>query len=101
MPMRENPSPRTPFSSLVARGAASVLAVLATLGPLSEGMARAATTSTPFGLAYASGTSGTASGGTPINLVGNQFSPAATVTIGGQGVGAVVNSSTLIKVTSP
>jgi uncharacterized protein (DUF1800 family) len=79
-----------------------MLAVLATLGPLSEGIARGATaTSTPFGLAYASGTAGPASGGTPINLVGNQFSPAATVTIGGAGVSAVVNSTTLIKVTSP
>jgi uncharacterized protein (DUF1800 family) len=81
-----------------------VLAILATFGPLSEGIARAATTattSTPFALAYAYGTSGPASGGTPINLVGNQFSPAATVTVGGHAVGAVVNSTTLIKVTSP
>jgi uncharacterized protein (DUF1800 family) len=99
--MREKPSPRTPLSFLVARGAALVVAVLATFGPLSEGIARAATTSTPFAVAYASGTAGPASGGTPINLVGNQFSPSATVTIGGHGVGAVVNSSTLIKVTSP
>ena len=98
--MRDKPSPRTTLSSLVARGAA-LLAVLATFGLLSEGIARAATTSTPFGVAYASGTSGPASGGTPINLVGNQFLPSATVTIGGQAVGAVVNSTTLIKVTSP
>ena len=34
------------------------------------------------------GTSGPAGGGTAVNIVGNQFSPGATVTIGGVGVGA-------------
>jgi uncharacterized protein (DUF1800 family) len=71
-----------------------------TLGPASAGSVFGATSSTSFQLAYVSGTSGPASGGTPINLVGNQFSPAATVTIGGVGVGAIVTNSTLIRVTS-
>ena len=43
----------------------------------------------------------TINSGTAINLVGNQFSPSATVTIGGVGVSAIVNSATLIKATSP
>ncbi len=100
--MRERPSPRMPFSSLLARGAArGATAILATLGLLSGGTAHGATTATPFQLAYAYGTSGPAGGGTAINLVGNQFLPGATVTIGGVGVGAVVTSSTRIGVTSP
>ena len=99
--MRERPSFRPTLSS-VARGAArGATAVLATLGLWSGGIALGTPTSTPFQLAYASGTSGPASGGTPVNLVGNQFVPGASVTIGGSNVGAVVNSSTLIKVTSP
>jgi uncharacterized protein (DUF1800 family) len=75
--------------------------LLASLGLLSGGIAMGATTGMPFQLSYASGTSGPAGGGTPISLVGNQFSPAATVTIGGVGVSAVVTNTTLIKATSP
>ncbi|HEY1435416.1 MAG TPA: DUF1800 family protein, partial [Thermoanaerobaculia bacterium] len=87
---------------MFARGAARrASAILATFGLMSAGVALGAATATPFQLAYASGTSGPASGGTPVNLVGNQFLPAATVTIGGSGVSAIVNSSTLIKATSP
>src|SRR5262245_59154546 len=97
MPMREDHSHPTPFSSL-ARGAAWWLTLLATLGPLSAGIAFGATT---FQLAYAFEASGPASGGTSINLVGNRFQPSATVTIGPVGVGAIITSSTLIKVTSP
>ena len=99
--MSERPSGRS-FLSLLARivvpGTATLLA---TLGPVSAGNAFASTTSTPFQLAYVSGTSGPSSGGTPISLVGNQFSPSATVTIGGVGAGGVVTSTTLIKATSP
>ncbi len=99
--MRESSSPRTSLPSL-ARGAARPLAFLATLGLVSGGIALGATaTSTPFQLAYASGTSGPAGGGTNVNLVGNQFLSGATVTIGGVGVSAVVHSATLIKATSP
>jgi len=98
--MRERHSPR-PSPSSITRSAALAAAVLATLGLLSAGISAGATTSTPFQLAYASGTSGPASGGTPISLVGNQFSPGATVTVGGVGVSAIVTSSTLIKATSP
>ena len=99
--MRERPSGH-PSLSLLARIVVPGLAtLLATLGPESAGNAFGATTSTPFQLTYLSGTSGPASGGTAINLVGNQFSPSATVTIGGVGAGAVVTNSTLIKATSP
>ena len=100
--MREISSPRTSLSTFVARSATGPLAFLATLGLLSGGIALGATaTSTPFQLAYASGTSGPAGGGTNVNLVGNQFQNGATVTIGGHGVSAVVHSTTLIKATSP
>jgi uncharacterized protein (DUF1800 family) len=75
--------------------------LVAVTGIASAGAALGAATATPFQVAYASGTSGPASGGTPISVVGNQFLPGATVKIGGVGVSAVVTSSTLIKVTSP
>ena len=59
--MRERPSPRTPYSSPFARGAAGLAAaVLATLGSLSAGIALGATSATPFQLAYMYGTSGPA-----------------------------------------
>jgi uncharacterized protein (DUF1800 family) len=86
--MRERPSPRAPLSFL-------------TLGLMSAAVAAGATSTTPFQLAYMYGTSGTAGGGTVINLVGNQFVPGATATIGGVGVGAIVTSSTRIGVTTP
>jgi uncharacterized protein (DUF1800 family) len=65
------------------------------------GIALGAVSATSFQIAYASGTSGPASGGTAVSLVGNQFLPGATVTVGGSGVSAVVTNSTLIKATSP
>ncbi len=100
--MRERPSPRTPLSFLFARDAARrAAAFLVTLGLASAGIALGATSATPFQLAYMHGTSGPAGGGTAINLVGNQFTPGATATVGGVGVGAVVTSSTRIGVTSP
>ena len=102
MPMRERPSPRTPLSFLLARDTAlRAAAFLATLGLASAGIALGATnapSATPFQVAYMYGTSGPAGGGTAINLVGNQFSPGATATIGGVGVGAIVTSSTRIGV---
>jgi len=103
--MRERPSPRTPISFFFARDTAlRAAAFLATLGLASAGIALGATdapSATPFQLAYMYGTSGPAGGGTAINLVGNQFASGATVTIGGQNVGATVTSSTRIGVTSP
>ncbi len=103
--MRERPSPRTPLSFLLARDTAlRAAAFLATLGLASAGIALGATnapSATPFQVAYMYGTSGPAGGGTAINLVGNQFSPGATATIGGVGVGAIVTSSTRMGVTSP
>ena len=99
--MRERPSLRRCVPSFAREAARRAATFLATLGLVSGGIALGATTSTPFAVAYASGTSGPASGGTPINLVGNAFDPSATVTIGVVGDGAVVTSSTLIKVTSP
>jgi uncharacterized protein (DUF1800 family) len=47
------------------------------------------------------GTSGPASGGTPVNLVGNQFEAGATVTIGGVNAVSAVTSSTRIGATTP
>jgi len=47
------------------------------------------------------GTSGPASGGTAVNLVGNQFEPGATVTIGGINATSSVTSSTRIGATTP
>jgi len=76
----------------------SLPAVLATLGLVSAGIATGATT---FQLAYMYGTSGPASGGTAVNLVGNQFDPGATVTIGGVSASASVTSSTRIGATTP
>jgi uncharacterized protein (DUF1800 family) len=99
--MRERPSPRTPFSYLFTRDASRWAAFLVTLGLASAGVALGATSSTPFQVAYMYGTSGPAGGGTPLNVVGNQFAPGATATIGGVGVGAIVTSSTRIGVTSP
>ncbi len=97
--MREKPFLRADVLHLIARGAGRcATAVLATLGLLSGGIASGAT---PFQLAYMYGTSGPASGGTAINLVGNQFDPSATVTIGGIPVSATVTNSTRIGTTSP
>ncbi len=94
--MRKHLFLRAPFS--LARGAARSAAVLATLGLVSAGIATGATT---FQLAYMYGTSGPASGGTAVNLVGNQFDPGATVTIGGVSATASVTSSTRIGATTP
>jgi uncharacterized protein (DUF1800 family) len=103
--MRDRPSPRTPFSSLFARAAARRPAtLLATLGLLSAGHAFAAAnvpSASPFQVAYMYGTSGPAGGGTAVNIVGNQFSPGATVTVGGVGTSAVITSSTRIGASSP
>jgi uncharacterized protein (DUF1800 family) len=99
--MRERRPFRLTHSSIVRDAAPRAATFLATLGLLSAGIALGGTTATPFQVAYVSGTSGPAGGGTPISVVGNQFSPAATVTIGGSGVSATVTSSTLIMVTSP
>jgi len=96
VPMRKHLFLRAPFS--LARGAARSAAVLATLGLVSAGIATGATT---FQLAYMYGTSGPASGGTAVNLVGNQFDPGATVTIGGVSASASVTSSTRIGATTP
>ncbi len=96
--MRERPSRRTLFPSVIARDAARLAsAVLATLGLASGGIA-AGTTS--FGASYVYGTSGPASGG-PAYIIGNQFLPGAAVTVGGLSASAVVTTPTLITVTMP
>jgi uncharacterized protein (DUF1800 family) len=94
--MRSDPFLRAPVS--LARVAARASAVLATLGLVSGGIAQAATS---FQVAYMYGTSGPASGGTAVNIVGNQFDPGATVTIGGISATASVTSSTRIGATAP
>jgi uncharacterized protein (DUF1800 family) len=77
---------------------ARAAAILATLGLVSGGSASGATT---FQFSYMYGTSGPASGGTAVNLVGNQFEPGATVTIGGVNATSSVTSSTRIGATAP
>jgi len=99
--MRERLSPRTPFVVVARDAARRAAAFLATLGLMSGSIALGATSATPFQLAYMYGASGPAGGGTAINLVGNQFTPGATATIGGVGVGTIVTSTTRIGVTSP
>jgi uncharacterized protein (DUF1800 family) len=94
--MRKHPFLGAPFS--LARVAARASAVLATLGLVSGGIASAETS---FQVAYMYGTSGPASGGTAVNIVGNQFDPAATVTIGGVSATASVTNSTRIGATTP
>jgi uncharacterized protein (DUF1800 family) len=74
---------------------------LALVGLLPGRILLGAATSTPFQLAHLYATSGPASGGTAVHLVGNQFGGAATVTIGGQTVSATVKSSTHIVATTP
>ncbi len=97
--MRERLLLTVPASSLFAGGAArATTAVLATLGLLSADIASA---NTSFQLAYMYATSGPASGGTPVNLVGNQFRAGATVTIGGVSASSNVTSSTHIGATTP
>jgi uncharacterized protein (DUF1800 family) len=99
--MRERPSLPTRRFSVRARGAARLPAALAALGMLSGGLALAASTATPFQLAYIYATSGPASGGTAIHLVGNQFVGGASVTIGGQTAAGSATSSTHIGATTP
>src|SRR4030095_4111240 len=97
--MREKPFLRQDHPHSIARGAGRcTAAVLATLGLMSAGIASGAT---PFQLAYLYGPSGPAGGGAAITLVGNQFDPGATVTIGGIPVSAAVTNSTRIGTTSP
>jgi uncharacterized protein (DUF1800 family) len=100
--MRERVSFRRISISLFARRAARLVpAVLATFGLVSGSSASAATTTTSFQFAYMYGTSGPSGGGTAVNIVGNQFAPGATVTIGGQTVVASVTNSTRISATTP
>jgi uncharacterized protein (DUF1800 family) len=77
----------------VSAAAAAVLALLGGAGPLGA--------ATSFQFAYLYGTSGPASGGTAINVVGNQFQPGATVAVGGSFASASVTSSTRIGATMP
>ena len=96
--MRERPFLTVPVYSLLARGAARATAVLATLGLLSGGIASA---DTSFQLAYMYPTSGPATGGTGVNLVGNQFQPGATVVIGGISASSSTTNSTRMGATTP
>src|SRR5262245_17941652 len=94
--MRKHLFLRAPFS--LARVSARAAAVLATLGLASGGIASGATS---FQLAYMYGTSGPATGGTSVTLVGNQFQPGATVTVGGISATSSVTSSTRMGATTP
>jgi uncharacterized protein (DUF1800 family) len=78
---------------LTKKGAAFALVSL-----LAAGESRAATS---FQVAYMSGTSGPAAGGTAVSIYGNQFVSGASVTVGGATASASVTSSTRIGATMP
>ena len=96
--MREKSSLRAILFSPSARNAGGFAAFSLALWLSGGGSARAATS---FQLAYMYGTSGPSAGGTPVNLVGNQFVSGATVTVGGVSAVATVTSSTRIGATTP
>jgi len=56
---------------------------------------------TSFQVAYVNAASGPASGGTVVQIVGNQFLPGATVMVGDAFVGATVRNSTVLNATMP
>ena len=61
----------------------------------------AASAATTFQLSYASVTSGPATGGTSVVLVGNQFQAGASVTVGGAAVSASTIGSTRLQISTP
>jgi len=73
-------------------------AAFALVSLLAAGESRAATS---FQVAYVSGTSGPAAGGTAVSIFGNQFVSGASVTVGGATASANVTSSTRIGATMP
>ena len=81
---------RPALSCRTAAGAAAAL--------LCAGRLLAATT---FQAAYINGTSGAAAGGTPVQIVGNQFLPGASVSVGGTFVGGTVRNGNLMTATMP
>ena len=74
--MRERPFSSREKGFLARRAGAAALAVVLA----SAGTARGATA---FQASYLYLTSGPAAGGTPTAILGNQFDPGATVTVGG------------------
>src|SRR5262245_9612277 len=56
---------------------------------------------TSFQAAYVNAASGPASGGSAVQIVGNQFLPGASVAVGGVSAGGTVRNSTLIAATMP
>jgi uncharacterized protein (DUF1800 family) len=72
--------------------------VLALVSLLAAGTLAAATS---YQVAYVTGTSGPAAGGTAVAIYGNQFVAGATVTVGGAVASASVGSSTRIGATMP
>ena len=72
--------------------------VLALASLLAAGTLAAATS---YQVAYVTGTSGPAAGGTAVAIYGNQFVAGATVTVGGAVASASVGSSTRIGATMP
>src|SRR5438477_1774730 len=98
MPMREPSSLRAILFSPLGRNAVRSAVLALALWLAAAGSAPAATS---FQLAYMYGTSGPSSGGTAVNLVGNQFAAGAAVTIGGVSATAGVTSSTRIGATTP
>ena len=78
---------------LTRKGAVLALASLMAAGALPA--------ATSYQVAYVTGTSGPAAGGTAVAIYGNQFVSGATVTVGGAAASASVTSSTRIGATMP
>ena len=78
---------------LTRKGAVFALASLMAAGGLQA--------ATSYQVAYVTGTSGPAAGGTAVAIYGNQFVSGATVTVGGAAASASVTSSTRIGATMP
>src|SRR5262249_7868945 len=89
---------RDGLGSLLRGNAVRARSLAAATALLISGAAAAATT---FQLSYASVTSGPASGGSAVVLVGNQFQPGATVLVGGAGVSASAVGSTRLQISTP
>ena len=93
--MRRELSPylRTSHGFRVLGAAAATVALVLAADPLHA--------ATSFQAAYVNAASGPASGGSAVQIVGNQFLAGASVTVGGVPVGATVRDSTRIMATMP
>jgi len=89
---------RDGLGSLLRGRAVRARSLAAAIALLISGAAAAATN---FQLSYASVTSGPAAGGSAVVLVGNQFLPGASVTVGGVSVSGSAIGSTRLLISTP